>query len=59
MGGTYKNRFDRYPDGAVPQNAHGRTPEQQLQYLDRAGYTAVKERTRLLKRIERAKEEKK
>ena len=57
MAKYFQNRFDRYPGGAVPQNAHGRTPEQQLAYLDQQGFVATRERAQLAKRIETAKTE--
>ena len=43
-------RFARYPGGAVPQST--RTPEEQLKFLDSRGFTALKERLKLKKRIE-------
>ena len=51
MAGTYQNRFDRYEGGAVPQNVAGRTPEQQLAYLDDQKLVAAKERAKLLTKI--------
>jgi len=56
MAGFPYPRYDRYPGGAVPQG--NRTPEQQLAHLDANGFVAVKERAKLLLRIEEAKKPK-
>jgi len=53
---AYENRFTRHPGGCVPQST--RTPEQQLAHLDEMKFAAVKERAKLLKRIEDAKKPK-
>jgi len=42
-------RFARYPNGAVPQSK--RSPKEQLAHLDKMGWTATKERIKLLAKI--------
>ena len=43
------NRFKKHPNGAVP--SHGRTPEEQLKYLDQHKFVAAKERVKIQKRL--------
>jgi len=51
-------RFDKYAGGAVPQNPGGRTPQEQIAYLDSRGFAAARERAKLLKKIEDAQKPK-